>query len=265
MSLLPYTNDVYRTDSKTVSLLARICPTLAFYGRFLGVVLRSGAKAKRGQYGNAQWCQSSLDVLRALESTGVRVEISGIKHVQQPEGPCVLIGNHMSMLETTVLPAVVQPVRDVTFIVKQSLLDYPVFRHIMRSRDPIAVTQTNPRHDFKAVMEGGLDRLKRGISIIVFPQGIRTRCFDPAQFNTIGVKLAQRAKVPIIPLALVTDAWRNGKYFRDLGRIDPSRRVRFAFGEPMSVQGRGTDEHQAIIRFIEGKLREWKKENEQAV
>lgn len=258
MSLLPYTNDVYRTESKPVSLFARICPTMAFYRRLLGVVVRGSAKAKRGQYGDAQWCESSLDVLRALEGVGVAVEIEGIKHVEQPEGPCVVIGNHMSMLETTVLPVVVQPVRRVTFIVKQSLLDYPVFRHIMRARNPIAVTQTNPRDDFKAVMEGGLDRLKRGISIIVFPQGIRTPSFDPAQFNTIGVKLAQRAKVPIVPLALVTDAWKNGKYFRDLGRIDPAKRVRFAFGEPMAVRGRGTDEHQAIIRFIEGKLEEWK-------
>jgi 1-acyl-sn-glycerol-3-phosphate acyltransferase len=171
----------------------------------------------------------------------------------------------MSMLETTVLPVVIQPIRPVTFVVKQSLLDYPVFRHIMRARDPIAVTQTNPRHDFNAVMQGGLERLQRGISIIVFPQGMRTHSFDPSQFNTIGIKLALRAKVPVVPLALVTDAWRNGKLITDLGRIDPAKRVRFAFGEPISVAGRGTDEHQAIIRFIEEKLREWKNEDGEAV
>jgi 1-acyl-sn-glycerol-3-phosphate acyltransferase len=127
----------------------------------------------------------------------------------------------------------------------------------MRSRDPIAVTRTNPRHDLKAVLEGGVDRLKQGISIIVFPQTTRTHSFDPTQFNTIGVKLAQRANVPVVPLALLSDAWGNGKYFKDFGKIDPSKKVYFAFGKPMWVQGRGTNEHQAIIQFISRKLQEW--------
>ena len=59
---------------------------------------------------------------------------------------------------------------------------------------------------FKAVLEGGKQRLQKGISIIVFPQTTRTVRFEPENFNSIGVKLAQRAKVPIIPLALRTDA-----------------------------------------------------------
>jgi 1-acyl-sn-glycerol-3-phosphate acyltransferase len=130
----------------------------------------------------------------------------------------------------------------------------------MRSRDPIAVSRTNPRQDLKAVLEGGMDRLKRGISIIVFPQTTRARSIDPTRFNTIGVKLAKRANVPIVPLALLTDAWGNGKYLNDIGKIDSSKNVYFAFGEPMWVQGRGTDEHQAIIHFISRKLQEWKDE-----
>ena len=257
---LPYTNDVYRTGPETVSLFARIFPALAFYSRFVAIVWRSSAKAKRGEYGYVEWSHSSLDVLRALEKVGVRFEITGISHVEQLETPCVVIANHMSLLETAVLPTIVQPVRNVTFVVKQSLLEYPVFRHVMRSRDPIAVSRTNPRQDLKAVLEGGKDRLSRGISVIVFPQTTRTSSFDPTQFSTIGVKLAARAKVPVVPLALLTDAWGNGKYLKDFGKIDASRRVRFAFGEPMPVEGRGADEHQAIIQFISGKLQEWKDE-----
>jgi len=255
---LSYTNDVYRTAPDAVSLFARVFPSLAFYRQFTGLVFRSSAKAKRGEYGYVEWSHSSLGVLRALERVGVRLEITGISHLAQLETPCVVIGNHMSLLETVVLPGVIQPVRNVTFVVKQSLLEYPVFKHVMRSRDPIAVSRTNPRQDLKAVLEGGKERLSRGISIIIFPQTTRTNSFDPAQFSTIGVKLAARAKVPVVPLALLSDAWRNGKFVKDLGRIDPSRRVRFAFGEPMPVEGRGGEEHQAIIRFISGKLREWR-------
>ncbi|MCP4625183.1 MAG: 1-acyl-sn-glycerol-3-phosphate acyltransferase [bacterium] len=257
MQQLPFTDSVYRTGPGTVSLFAGTFPELSFYSKYLSIVIRSSAKAKRGKYGDAEWCQSSIEALRSLESVGVRFEITGLNYVEQLESPCVVIANHMSVLETQILPTVIQPVKDVTFIVKQSLLDYPVFSHIMRSRDPIAVSRTNPRQDLKTVMEGGVDRLKRGISIIAFPQTTRTLAFDPAEFSTIGVKLAKRANVPIVPLALLTDAWGNGKLIKDFGKIDPSKNVYFSFGEPLRVHGRGTDEHQAIIRFISRKLQTW--------
>ncbi len=168
----------------------------------------------------------------------------------------------MSILETAVLPVIIQPVRDVTFIVKQGLLEYPIFKYVMRSRDPIAVTRTNPRQDLKAVLEGGVDRLRRGISIIVFPQTTRTASFDPDQFNSIGVKLAQRAQVPVVPLALLSDAWGNGGFFKDFGKIDPSRTVHFAFGEPLQVQGRGAKEHQAVIDHVNRHIQAWKQQRQ---
>ena len=223
----------------------------------MAIVFRASQKAKRGKYDNSAWCKSSYDILRSLEKKGVDFEISGINFIEQLKEPCVFIGNHMSMLETVVLPIIIQPIRDVTFIVKQPLLDYPIFKHVMRSCDPIAVTRTNPRQDLKTVIEGGIDRLNRGISIIVFPQTTRTHFFDPSHFSSIGVKLAQKANAPIIPLALKTDAWGNGKRLKDFGKIDSSKKARLAFGEPMWVKGRGGDEHQVIIDFIQKKLQEW--------
>jgi len=81
--------------------------------------------------------------------------------------------------------------------------------------------------------------------------------FDPREFNTIGVKLAKRADVPVIPFALKTDAWGNGKMVKDFGRIDPSRTVHFAFGAPLRVTQQGAAEHQEIIRFIVSNLKAW--------
>ncbi len=258
MKLLNYSNETYLTGPRTISLPARIAPSLFFYWRFFGIVYTASRKAKRGVYDDAEWYNSSFQVVDCLERIGIRFQVTGIEHFQKVEGPCVVIGNHMSMMETVVLPIIIGSVKRLTFVIKESLLAYPVFKHIMRSRDPIAVSRTNPRQDLVKVMELGMERLEGGVSIIVFPQTTRAATFDPAQMSSIGVKLAKKAGVPIMPLALKTSAWKNGKIIKDLGKIDVPNDVHFAFDAPLTVQGKGTEEHQRIVDFIQNKLREWK-------
>lgn len=248
---LTYQNDIYHTPAASPSLLAKASPSLTFYVKMMAIVCKASAKAKRGKYPKTEWVLSSMEIIRALESVGIQIEVRGIEHLQAAEGACLIIGNHMSMLETMALPAIVQPIKNCTFVVKEGLLTYPVFGHVMRSIDPIPVTRTNVRQDFKVMMEGGMERLQAGISLIVFPQTTRTNRFDPAEFNSIGVKLAKRANVPIVPVALVTDAWQNGKKLKDFGKIDVSKKVIFSFGKPIRVAGRGDEEHQQIVDFIQ--------------
>ncbi len=256
-SELPMIDGEYRTTPRSISWLARTFPSLVFFSRLTFSVLRAAAKAKWSTYTGRDWIKGSLEVVQALESVGVELEITGIENLQAVDGPCLIVGNHMGTLETMVLPAIIQPIREVTFVVKKALVDYPVFKHVMRSRNPIAVTQTDPRADLKLMLQGGKERLANGVSLVVFPQGERSSTFEPSQFNSIGVKLAGRADVPIVPLALQTDAWPVGKIISDMGAIDSNKKVRFAFGPPMRVAGRGTEENEAIIAFIEEKLQEW--------
>jgi 1-acyl-sn-glycerol-3-phosphate acyltransferase len=211
-------------------------------------------------YSGAEWAEGSLAIMKSLENVGVKVEINGINNISSFEGPAVFIGNHMSALETFVLPCIIQPLKVVTFVVKKSLIDTPVFKYLMRSRDPITVGRTNPREDLKAVLEGGIKKLRAGISIVIFPQSTRSVVFKPEEFNTLGVKLASRAGVPIVPFALKTDAWGIGKRLKDFGLIDRNKIVHFTFGEPIEVEGRGTAEHEKIVMFIQKKLEEWGKE-----
>jgi 1-acyl-sn-glycerol-3-phosphate acyltransferase len=81
--------------------------------------------------------------------------------------------------------------------------------------------------------------------------------FAPKEFNTIGIKLAKRADAPVIPFALKSDAWGNGRLVKDFGRINPSRMVHFAFGAPLRVTQQGAAEHREIIEFITSNLRAW--------
>lgn len=233
-------------------------PSFGFYRRMMGTVFRSSSRAKRSKYGTKEWAESSLEILRWLESVGVEFEVDGMDNFRNIDSACVFIANHMSTLETFVLPAIIAPYLELTFVVKQSLVDYPVFKYVMRSRNPITVGRTNPRDDLKAVLEGGAEKLKAGTSIVIFPQTTRALEFDPGMFNTIGIKLAKKAGVPVVPVALKTDAWGNGRYLKDFGRIDPSKKVHFAFGKPLRIKDRGVEEHNRIIEFISGKLEEWK-------
>lgn len=258
---LSYRNNRYLTPPHRVPLLKRLFPSIAFYKDVLCIVLRASQGAKKGRYSDSDWCRSSLDTIRSLEAVGAVFHISGIEHLRKIDTPCVFIGNHMSTLETFALPAIIRPFMPVTFVVKQGLVEYPVFRHIMLSRDPVVVGRTNPREDLKVVLEGGEERLKRGVSIVIFPQqprgGARSVVFDPTAFNTMGIKLAKRAGVPVVPFAVKTDAWGNGKWLKDFGKIDPTKNVHIAFGGPLRIKYRGVEEHQAVIDFIMERLAEW--------
>jgi 1-acyl-sn-glycerol-3-phosphate acyltransferase len=254
MHKISYTDFHYQTEKKTGPVLF---PSLVFYFRLICIVFRAGRLAKNGRYDGSDWMESSYEVMQQLEQAGIRIEISGIENIVQVNGPLVIVGNHMSMMETLVLPVMIQPIKPVTFIVKEALLSYPVFKHILRSRNPIAVTRTNPRQDLKTVLNEGLDRLSKNISIIVFPQTTRSHIFDAKQMSSIGVKLAKKAGVPIVPLALKTDCWQNGKKIKDFGKLEATKKAHFAFGEPITIEGKGDAEHAAINAFITEKIQEW--------
>lgn len=247
----------YETPMIEGGFIFKKLPSLFFYFRLVDVVLSGSSVAKKGQYTRQQWIHDSMRVIRGLERAGVVINITGINNIKETQSPVVFIGNHMSMLETTVLPGIIAPIKPVTFVIKESLVKYPLFKHIMIATKPITVTRTNPREDFKKVITEGVEMIKQGTSIIVFPQTTRTVSFNPDEFNTIGVKLAKSAQVPIIPIALKTDAWQNGKLIKDVGKLIPKKKVYFAFGEPINIKDRGSEEHKQIINFIEDNLKKW--------
>ena len=185
------------------------------------------------------------------------MNFSGMDNLRKVEGPVVFVGNHMTTLETVVLPSIIQPIKKVLFVVKEELTRYPVFGPVCAAREPIVVGRENPREDLKIVLEEGSKKLQEGKSVIIFPQRTRSTIFEAESFNSLGNKLAKRNNVPVIPIALLTDGWGNGKYIKEAGKIDPTKPVYFAFGEPLTITGTGAEEHQKVIDFIAGKLKEW--------
>lgn len=225
------------------------------------VVFRYRQEVIDGKYDDQRWVKSSQDSLRIVERFGGRFDIRGMDNLQKEDGPFVIIANHMSTLETAVLPGIVRPHMPVTFVVKKKLTEGNVFGHIMRSRDPIAVGRVNPREDLATVLKEGTEKLANGISIIIFPQSTRTAEFSPERFNSLGVKLAIRAGVKVIPIALKTDFWGEGSVIRGFGRISRKKKIHIEIGAPITPSGRGKTEHQEIIDFIQSHLERWEKED----
>lgn len=237
----------------------RLNNRLYFTLKYARIVFRSRKEAIMGSYDDIAWADSSDFIFRIIEKTGGKFHISGMEHIAETLDPVLFIGNHMSTLETMVLPAIIAPHRRVTFVVKESLVSHPLFGDVMRSRDPIVVGRTDPRKDLEVVLNEGLELLSKGISIIIFPQSTRSIEFKPEDFNTLGVKLAKKAGVKVVPMALKTDFWGQGKIIKELGPIDRHKAIFIKFGEPFEVTGSGKDENQKIIDFIQSSLNEWQK------
>jgi 1-acyl-sn-glycerol-3-phosphate acyltransferase len=249
----------YRSPERPAAWLSRRSPGAVFYLKVLGVVWRASRLARQGRYSEEEWIRSSLATVRALESVGGGFDLERLDIPAALSGPCVFIANHMSILETFILPCLIQPHRNLTFVVKESLISYPLFGHVMRSRNPVVVGRENPREDLKTVMEEGRKRIKADISVVIFPQTTRSVEFDPLKFNSLGVKLAKRCGVPIVPVALKTDAWGLGRRIKDFGPIRPEKRVHIRFGDPIEVSGAGKDEHQRVMGFIASRMDAWRR------
>lgn len=228
-----------------------------FHARILRVYAVARKMIRKGIFDRDGYLTRSWKSLDVAESAGGRFEVSGLAHLAAAPGPVVIIGNHMSSLETIILPGLILPFKDVAFVVKQSLTVHPVFGPIMCSVKHIAVGRDNPREDLKQVLTRGSELIQQGVSVVIFPQATRSVEFDVEGFNTLGIKLAARTGVPVVPLALKTDFMANGKWIKDMGKVHPERTIHFEFGESFKVPGNGRDEHVAVVRFIASRLQQW--------
>jgi 1-acyl-sn-glycerol-3-phosphate acyltransferase len=249
----------YQSSQKRRFLVKRFhnWATLIYYIQLFNIILAESLIAQKIPYEGKTWAKGSLSILKAVESVGGKFHISGLKALSDHKGPVVYVANHMSLLDTLILPCILLPFGKVTFVVKEGLLKYPVLGIIIRAVHPIAVTRENPRKDLKTVLNQGLSLISSGCSIIIFPQATRSAIFDEATFNSLGVKLAQRANVPVVPVALKTDFQGNGKIIKDMGPVDPGKKLYIKFGEPMFIEGKGQVIHQKVIAFISKNLSTW--------
>ena len=221
------------------------------------IVVRCAVKHLLRKFDCEEWARTCMASVSFAERLGGVVTFEGFDQRAAYQGPVVYVSNHMSTLETMVFPTTLLSFGRLAIILKKSLTDIPLVGTAAKHIGCIPITRTNAREDLKTVLEVGSQRLAEGHSVLLFPQGTRQAVFDGKKFNSLGSKLAERAGVPVVPLAVKTDFLKTGKWVKDFGEVDPNKPIRFACGPvlPASLGARATHEHS--VAFIESKLTEW--------
>ena len=99
----------------------------------------------------------------------------------------------------------------------------------------------------------------KGNSMLIFPQGSREKVFARKGYSSIGAKLAEKAGVPVMPIAVKTDCEPtrpDGKgWFKDFGTVDPSKDIFVSCG-PV-IRGNAREMHAASFDWIKARLDSW--------
>lgn len=254
-----FTENHYTTIPNSRKLIDKLFLNTRIYFvlKYIQLIFVSRKLALKGIYDRKAWAESSYDVVKLIENCGGKFHIEGFDNFRSCNEPVVIVSNHMSAMESMIYPAIIAPFMEVTFVVKASIARHFLFGPVMRARDPIAVERANSREDLLYVMNKGKEFLAKGTSVVIFPQGGRREVFKPEEFNSLGVKLAKSVGVKVIPMALKTDFWGNGKLVKDLGPIRRDRKIHISIGKAIEINGNGKEQNEQIVEFIANKLKEW--------
>lgn len=125
------------------------------------------------------------------------VHVEGLENI--PEGPVLFVGNHQSNLDIPVIMYYIN--RPKGFIAKQELEKIPLQNKWMRFTESIFIDRSNPKKAMSGILRG-IDLLKKGYSMVVFPEGTRSKSSKMASFKAGSFKLATKSKVPIVPFTI---------------------------------------------------------------
>lgn len=137
-----------------------------------------------------------------LKVAGVRLTVIGEEHV--PKDQAVLyIGNHRSYFD--ILLTYSRCPRLTGYIAKVEMLRYWFLRDWMKALYCLFLDREDIKAGLKTILLG-IEYIKRGISICIFPEGTRNRTDEMLPFKEGSMKIAEKTGCPIIPMAITNSA-----------------------------------------------------------
>ena len=199
----------------------------------------------------AQWLPRTWARLLAW-GTGCSFKVEGRKNLA-PGAAYVFASNHASALDIPFLQAVLPS--NFRWLAKKELFNIFIFGKAMASMGYIPVDRSNRRQAMRSV-ENAAARIKGGASVLIFPEGTRSRDGKLLPFKSAGLSLAIKAQAEVVPVAI------SGLYSvcppHSL-MINPGP-VTVRFGKPLATKGlvmkdRGALAEQvreSIVNLLEG-------------
>lgn len=158
---------------------------------------------------------------------GVEIEVEGREHLPK-SGPVVYVSNHQSYADIIVHCAVLDTIQ-FGFIAKKNLAQIPLYGKCIMDIRSVMIDRDDARESLRAIMEA-IDLIKNGFSILIFPEGTRSKGHDMANFKKGSLRLATKPGVPVIPITI------DGTYkvFEETGVVSPAK-VRYIIHPPIET------------------------------
>lgn len=177
----------------------------------------------------------------------IEEHVTGVERI--PDGPCLFICNHLSNADAVSLSRALRP-RVVYFLAGVKLAGTTMTRVVMEAMDTIPIRPDSP--DVEA-LKRAVEMLKHGKSVLIFPEGTRSRTGALLRGKRGAGLIARRAGVPIVPVALTgTEKFLPINDKNMGGEGVHHAKVTVTVGEPFQIAdlnvtvGEGEDERQAV-------------------
>jgi 1-acyl-sn-glycerol-3-phosphate acyltransferase len=134
-----------------------------------------------------------------LKTVGIRVHVKGLDHLH-PSKPAIYAVNHLSALDIPVLYSSLPG--QFRIMAKRSLFRYPFLGWYLKRSGQIGIVYGDAHASLRSLNRAG-DALRKGMPLVVFPEGGRSRTGELQEFMNGAFYVAIRAQAPVVPTAIV--------------------------------------------------------------
>ena len=148
-------------------------------------------------------------------TVNIKTKVIGQENILH--SPCIIISNHQSTWETLAFQTIFPPH---TWVLKRELLWLPVFGWSLALLNPIIINRGDKLNAIKKVIRQGSDRLKKGISIVIYPEGTRQPFKQLGAYQNGGSAIAKKTGHSIVPVYHnAGKLWAKGSFIKKPGEI----------------------------------------------